>query len=823
MNDILQYFYQFYDRLNNWVGELLPWLEKREYRDYVIAGASILVIFILYKIFLGNRGNRDFVLPPPGKQLFPREKKKFRRIAEKLVEEGEWIKAGDIFRIIGEVARAVDMYKRAGKTLMAAQLAADFDMHETAATLFENAGKFFEAAEEWEKAGNPEKAAEDYLKEKSFIKAAEVLDRAGLYDRAGQIYYEGGYLDKAAQEFIKAKNHAKAAAVLVKLYFNEKKSLEASQNVNPSKLKDLKKLALKCANYLELAGEYKKAMEMYEEGGNYNKAAELAGVLEMWERAAEYYHLGGLPLKAAEIYERLGDKKRAALIRAEVYEKEGNELSAAENYIQSGDLMAAAEIFKKHGKYVKAAALYEKIGDFAMAADMYANSGEFSKAAANYEKAGDYLAAAEMYKRANNTTKLVEMLVKGNRISQAVSVAVKKGVVDEAARLLEKLPRNSSEFVEGMNFILKAFLERNEWDKVKKLLKKYPDIKVTRANLEVMYTIARKFEEEKNFDKAYEIYRKFVERNLLFKDVKQKYELLKAKLETAKMNATKSQQQKQKEEQSASLGGKRRRYQILKELGRGGMGVVYQAHDTVLDRIVAMKVLPLSLRLNPKAVENFKSEAKKAAALNHPNIVTVYDYGEEDGEYFLVMEYVDGITLKDYIRRKGRLSLKEILFIGVNVAKGLAYAHKSNLLHRDIKPSNIMISIQDNERRIKITDFGLAKAWQDSTQHHTMIVGTPYYMAPEQFLGEKVDERTDIYSFGVTLYEMATGEVPFRKGEIGYHHVHTPPPPLREKVPDINPKLEELIIKCLEKEPEKRYQSMQEVLEAFKNVRVGMK
>ena len=796
-----------YWKIREITGQMLPWI-KKDYLDYVIGGAGIILIYLLYRVFLSGRKTLQFSLPPPGKVLTPKEKKKYSRIANILAGKGEALKSAELYRIVGEIPRAIEMYKRSGKTIMAAQLAADHNFHETAANLFENSARFLEAAEEWEKAGKPDRAAEDYIKEKSFIKAGEVLSRAKLHDKAGDVYEKGGYLDRAAGEYIKSKNYKKAAELLLRLYLQEKKALDINPNVSKQATDNLKKLALKSANYFELAGDYNRAMEFYEKGGNYSKAAELARSQDLWEKAAEYYQLAGLPLKAAEIYERLGDKNTAAKIRAEVYEKEGDELSAAENYIQSGDILSAAEIFKRHGKYEKAAKLYEKIGDHSIAADMYANTGQFSKAAESYEKSGDFLAAADMYQKANNITKLVEMLIKGNQISQAIAIVVKKGVIDQAAKLLIKIPPDSPEFYEAINLILKAYVERGEWGKIKQLLQKYSKIKVSRSNLDLIYTIAKKFEDEADFTIAYNLYKKFVKSNLLYKDVKNRYELLRAKHET-ETSKTSTVTQKEPEK------GKRRRYQIIRELGRGGMGVVYQAHDTVLDRIVALKVLPLSLRLNPKAVESFKSEAKKAAALNHPNIVIIYDYGEEEGEYFIVMEYINGETLKNYIKRQGKLSLRYVNFIAVNVAKGLAYAHNSNLIHRDIKPSNIMLSLTEKEKRVKIADFGLAKAWQDSIQHQTMIVGTPYYMAPEQFLGEKVDERTDIYSFGITLYEMVTGEVPFKKGEIGYHHVHSPPVPPHEVIPDVNPLLEKIILKCMEKDPEKRFQRMEEILQEF--------
>jgi eukaryotic-like serine/threonine-protein kinase len=247
---------------------------------------------------------------------------------------------------------------------------------------------------------------------------------------------------------------------------------------------------------------------------------------------------------------------------------------------------------------------------------------------------------------------------------------------------------------------------------------------------------------------------------------------------------------------------------VLSELGRGGMGIVYKAHDTVLDRAVALKVLPEQLRENAQALQNFLREAKSAAKLNHPNIVTVFDAGEQDGRYYIAMEYVDGTTLKDVIKKKGPIAPGGVLNVLLQMCEALGYAHENKVVHRDVKTANTMWT---KERKAKIMDFGLAKVVEEVRNHTTIVSGTPYYMSPEQTLGKNVDHRTDIYSLGVSVFEMATGTVPFREGNIPYHHVHTPPPDPREINPEIPGLIAQIIAKCMAKDPDQRFQTTREL------------
>lgn len=257
------------------------------------------------------------------------------------------------------------------------------------------------------------------------------------------------------------------------------------------------------------------------------------------------------------------------------------------------------------------------------------------------------------------------------------------------------------------------------------------------------------------------------------------------------------------------------RYEILEKIGTGGMSDVYKAKCHKLNRYVAVKVLKQEFSENANFVSKFRVEAQAAASLMHPNIVNVYDVGEENGINYFVMELVEGITLKKYIEKKARLSYKEAVSIAIQVSMGIEAAHNNHIIHRDIKPQNIIIS---KEGKVKVTDFGIAKAATSNTITSN-VMGSVHYTSPEQARGGYSDEKSDIYSLGITLFEMLTGRVPFN-GEttvaIAIKHIQEPMISPKEFVPEIPTSVEQIVLKCCQKSPDRRYQSMGELIEDLK-------
>jgi serine/threonine protein kinase len=256
------------------------------------------------------------------------------------------------------------------------------------------------------------------------------------------------------------------------------------------------------------------------------------------------------------------------------------------------------------------------------------------------------------------------------------------------------------------------------------------------------------------------------------------------------------------------------RYTDLEELGRGGAGIVFRARDKLLDRAVALKQLPSAVTSDPVRLKAFFKEARAIAKLNHPNIVMIHDIMKSGSDYFIVMEFIDGVTVEKLLETKGALSLKFSLYIARHVLMALAYAHRCAVVHQDIKPANIMLTV---DRTVKLTDFGIAHLRDELPDHSPeLVMGTPKYISPEQLRGVPVDERCDIYSFGVTFYEMLTGNLPFPTDGILHHHLVTPPTPLRAYQPGYSEELEEIVMKCLEKDRDNRFLSTAELHDALK-------
>jgi len=257
------------------------------------------------------------------------------------------------------------------------------------------------------------------------------------------------------------------------------------------------------------------------------------------------------------------------------------------------------------------------------------------------------------------------------------------------------------------------------------------------------------------------------------------------------------------------------RYEIIDKVGSGGMADVYKARDHRLNRFVAIKVLKPEYSNDKSFVNKFRGEAQSAAGLSHPNIVNVYDVGDDGGLYYIVMELVEGITLKRFIEKKGKLEVKEAVGIAIQIAQGLEAAHDNRIIHRDIKPQNIIIS---RDGKVKVTDFGIAKATNSNTITSNAM-GSVHYLSPEQARGGYSDEKSDIYSLGVTMYEMLSGKVPFAGDNtvsVALLHIQGEAMPLRELDPAIPLSVDKIVQKCMQKRPEKRYHSASELIADLK-------
>ncbi len=320
----------------------------------------------------------------------------------------------------------------------------------------------------------------------------------------------------------------------------------------------------------------------------------------------------------------------------------------------------------------------------------------------------------------------------------------------------------------------------------------------------VLYDIAEVFEERNLEKESIFFYRIIFGKDVNFRDVREKIEKLDTKILMSRTI----------DETTGLSLDIRRRYDDIEELGKGGMGVVYKATDRKLGRKVALKVMLSEFVNNREAVSRFLKEARAIAALNHPGIVSIFDVNSDKNVY-IAMEYVEGVTLKRRLQESGKINIDDMSRYGREVCLALDYAHQNGVVHRDIKPENIMI---DKEGKIKIMDFGLATVKNEKGEKED-IVGTPFFMSPEQITGEELDYRTDIYSFGVSIYQLLTGKLPFEDGDIRKRHLEEKPIPPSAINPDLNYKIDQIILRCLEKDPDKRYSSMKDIEKELSKVK----
>jgi tetratricopeptide (TPR) repeat protein len=496
--------------------------------------------------------------------------------------------------------------------------------------------------------------------------------------------------------------------------------------------------------------------------------------------------LSGDYLTAAEALDASGQPQQAHLVRATFHQQVGATDEAASELEAAGEFEEAAQLRAFGDDAAGSAALFEKAGDPAQAADAYRTAGDIAEAARCYETAYDYQNALECYRDIGDDPKALEILEKTGEYFEAGNLAVDLGDHDRALVDLQQVEQRDPNYGNACTRISEILEARGDFDiaadKVEEAISAAGG-KVSAALHERHAELLTKSGRPEQAIDAYQTVRRIEPQR---RDVGERIAELQRQTTTPATGGN---------------GESESRYEILGEIGRGAMGVVFKARDKNLGRVVALKRLPESLKNHPTAVALFKREAQAAAALNHRNIVTLFDAGEENGTYFITMELLEGFPLNHILKKRGRLSASDTARIGVQVAAGLQYAKDQRIVHRDIKSGNLFFT---TDRTVKIMDFGLAKTIEEVRKSSTMIGGTPNFMAPEQAAGGEVDHRADLYAFGVTLFQLLTGTVPFEDGDLAYHHRHTPPPDPRSREDSIPSELAELVLRMLAKDPSDR-------------------
>lgn len=772
---------------------------------YALAAVGAVALFLAVKPRGGDAAERPEKGGKKGKDdadatgvgLSRKAKSRAKRAAAKLSRRGEHGEAGDLCFHSGMLEKAVEYYEKAEDYARAAEVCHSLKQLDRCAALYlkgdqpETAGRIYMLEEKWAQ------AADCYAKAGRISVAAEMFEKAGDHRRAGECYVESSFHRQAAEAFAKAHDWLRAARALDEVVAEE--SARAGTQA-PDKERELRKMVLEAGRLYEKGGDREGALRVLERGGCWPEAAELAARLGQHEAAAKLFQKAGDPRRASEALQAAGQGQDAARVLGEHLRDRGDHAEAARQLEEAGDSMAAGDLYRQLERFAEAGACYERAGDLVQAGEMLRLAGEAVRAAEVFGKCGQWLQAADCYAEAEQPLEQAGALARGTRYVDAARLYRAADRDDEALEALQQVDARSADFAAASALLGEIFLARGQHAlALTKLDQALGDAAPSRDTLDAHYAFACALEAAGRPSDAAARYQRILAVDFRYRDAEARLAACRAQDDAAPAAPA----------QTGTAGTTRpARYRILGELGRGGMGIVYKAHDTVLDRTVALKVLPEALRENEQALQNFLREAKSAAKLNHPNIVTVYDAGEQDGRYYIAMEYVDGTTLKEVLKKRGPIAPGGVLNVLVQMCEALGYAHEQRVVHRDVKTANTMWA---RDRKAKIMDFGLAKVVEEVRNHTTLVSGTPYYMSPEQTLGKNVDHRTDIYSLGVTVFELATGTVPFREGNIPYHHVHTPPPDPRELNPALPPLLAHIIARCLQKDPAARFQTTREI------------
>jgi len=723
------------------------------------------------------------------------KKDKVLEAAEFCLSSGLFDQAAEYFEQTEDLVRAAEVRHDQNRFIEAAELYIRAGQDETAGTIFASTNEFA-------------RAADSYLKAGRISVAAEMFEKAEKYREAGDCYSQCEFHRHAAQAFLKAEEWARAAKALETVILEEGSRVGGGQD--PAKERELRKLVLQAGKLHEHAGDLESAEGILEKGGCFSAAAEVALRLEHFSKASELFLRGGEPVKAADALKQVGEEQAAAQILGDYHRDRGEDEEAARLLVQAGDFLAAGDLYRNLENLSQAGECYEKQGELAQAAEMFQMGSDYARAATNYEQISQFAEAAGCCAQLGDVPRQASNLAKAGRMLEAGQIFHREGMDDDAIKLLQQVKSADPGFAAASCLLGDIFCSRGKHTlAIKKLRQAIGDLDLDTDNMDAHYRLATVHEAAEEFQEAVDLYEKILSFDYHYEDVEKRLESVRSKVEQNRSSELLATTQ----DAVGPPSGRPGRYRIEGELGRGGMGIVYKAHDTVLDRPVALKVLPDALKDNSEALKNFLREAKSAAKLNHPNIVTVYDAGEQDGRYYIAMEYVDGTTLKEIVRRRGVISPNGVLHVLLQMCEALAFAHDQKVVHRDVKTANTMWT---RDKKAKIMDFGLAKVIEEVRNHTTLVSGTPYYMSPEQTLGKNVDHRTDIYSLGVTLFELATGSLPFHEGNVPYHHVHTPPPDPREANPKLPALLAEIITSCMKKNPEERFQNADEIVTLVK-------
>lgn len=743
-----------------------------------------------------------------------------RREVRSLLRDGEYAKAGDRLVELGELDQAISVFQEGNLFGRAADVYLRQRKADRAALMYERAGDFAKAAEIYlerkqydraelslEKVGRLEELGDLYLSRGEFALAAKAYLRSKKYLEAGQAYEKGGKREEASEAYRKA--------------FATRKD-EAGDFPSETPPPEIEKVGISTASHLEKIEDFQQAAEIYLEIKKTKDAARCFGLAKEYKRAAELFEEVGNLEEAAKAWIEAGEPKTAARLVGEKLFFSGQPHEAIAKFQEAGDFIRAADVYLELNEPLKAATMYERGGDFTSAGPLYRDAEKWKEAGAAFERSKDFRDAVDCYRKGKLPDEEAELLKKLGDFLALAETYKNRGDDQTALEYLSQVTERDPNYRKALSVKGQILLDRGDSLGAKECLDQVVSMAehFNTDDIDAIYNLGVISEQTETETNALEVLERALIQNLIDKGAVEKAQQVRKVLSekvfsrASRMVSLPGKTPSPAATESTSV--KKKRYIPIKEIGRGGMGIVYTARDTTLDRTVALKVLPESFQSNERAVQTFLREAKAAAALNHANIVTVHDTGIQSGSYYIAMEYIDGRTVKEILKKRKKLAVASVTEVVRQLLSGLAYAHSKNVVHRDLTTNNVMWTQQ---KSVKIMDFGLAKVITELMSEQSIVGGTPSFMSPEQTLGKPIDHRTDIYSLGICIYEMLLGELPFIGGDLGYHHLHTPAPDPKIKDPSLPDAYQEMILRCMQKEPAQRFQTVSEIQELLDQVK----
>ncbi|MEW6337298.1 MAG: protein kinase [Acidobacteriota bacterium] len=721
-------------------------------------------------------------------------------------------------------------------------------------------GDHLAAGEFWLEARRPGRAYRSFSRARAWARAAEVARSGGRLRRAaGLLQREGGAsLGVAAQLYARLGEEGQAQQLWLRFGHHLVEARQPDLAVEPFlRAGDVRR----AANAAELALQQQRitpanveaaikaaresrrpslAAALAVAGGRFREAGDLYLAASMPDEAARAFERASEPMRAAEALRLAGREEDAARLRAQRLASGGQFEQAAQEYASAGMLAEAANALLKLGRFAEAAEVFHRAGRLREAADILRAHGDAGEAAKLYLQLEDWADAGAAFEMAGNDGEAARAYEQAGDFERALELYPDAGLVAEQARLLAQIGRveegfrvlyDRAEFAQAWDLLAgyggtfpgltEPLLKIAEWQRsngdlpaaISAIQRATAGLPVTRELLQPLLRLAQLFEEHGDLRAAEKTLQRVVEFDYSFADVAARLQDIAARrvAEESQMAATPRPGTTEPVTPPPDASS---RYVLEQELGRGGMGVVYRAFDQRLGRTVAIKVLN-PRQHTPEALRRFEREARAAAALSHPGIVHIYDFDRGFESFYISMEYVAGHTLSQLLKEEPAFVRHNLTPLLRQIADAVAYAHARQVVHRDLKPANMILA---DRRQVKILDFGIARRLDELELSSSGATGTPYYMAPEQILGEDPDERTDVYSLGVSFFQMATGRLPFTSGNVLRSHLDQAPPDPQELNPNLEASISHVILRCLAKDPAQRYRDGGALLAALSSL-----